>query len=135
VLLRSKTVWGSTIVAAVILMAGCKSGDGPPTNPSPGGGGGGTGTTITITSAGVSPKSITVARGAQVTFVNNDSRTHEMNSNPHPEHTDCPEINAVGFLNPLQSKQTGNLNTARTCGYHDHNRDFDESLKGTIVIQ
>jgi len=34
-----------------------------------------------------------------------------------------------------QSKQTGNLNTARTCGYHDHNRNFDTSLQGSIVIQ
>lgn len=91
--------------------------------------------TITITSVGVSPKTITVARGAQVTFVNSDSRTHEMNSNPHPSHEDCPEINQVGFLSAGQSKLTGNLNTARTCGYHDHNRDSDTSLQGTITIQ
>lgn len=91
--------------------------------------------TITITSMGVSPKNITVARGTQVTFVNSDSRTHEMNSNPHPSHEDCPEINQVGFLSAGQSKLTGNLNTARTCGYHDHNRDSDTSLQGTITIQ
>ena len=36
-------------------------------------------------------------------FVNNDSRSHEMFSDPHPEHTDCPEINQVGFLSPGQS--------------------------------
>jgi plastocyanin len=91
--------------------------------------------TITITSSGVSPKAIEVNRGAQVTFTNNDSVSHQMESNPHPAHTDCPEINNVGFLSPGQTKMTANLNTARTCGYHDHNRSTDTSLQGTIVIQ
>ena len=58
-----------------------------------------------------------------------------MNSNPHPEHTDCPEINQVGFITAGQTKLTGNLNTRRTCGFHDHNRDSDTSLQGSIIIQ
>jgi hypothetical protein len=58
-----------------------------------------------------------------------------MESDPHPIHTDCPAINDVGFLSPGQSKQTGNLTTARTCGYHDHNQSETTSLQGTIVIQ
>ena len=42
---------------------------------------GGTGaTTITITGAGVSTRDLTVARGARVTFVNNDSVPHDMSS-------------------------------------------------------
>ena len=94
-----------------------------------------TGATITITSSGVSPRSVTVAAGSRVTFVNNDSRAHEMNSNPHPVHTDCPAINEVGALTPGQSKATGNLNTVRTCGFHDHTQDSNTSLQGTIVIQ
>ena len=92
-------------------------------------------TTITITASGVSPQNITVTAGSRVTFVNNDSRTHEMNSDPHPVHSDCPEINAVSFLAVGQSKQTDPLNTRRTCGFHDHNRDADPSLRGTITIQ
>jgi hypothetical protein len=70
-----------------------------------------------------------------VTFVNNNTRPHDMNSDPHPDHTDCPAINQVGFLQPGQSRQTGNLNTVRTCGYHDHDQDSNTSLQGTIVIQ
>jgi hypothetical protein len=70
-----------------------------------------------------------------VTFVNNDSRSHEMHSDPHPQHGDCPEIDQVGFLQPGQSKQTGNLNTVRTCSYHDHNQPSVESLQGMIVIR
>ena len=127
--------------AAVLIMAaaaacgggsdggGSSSGGGTPTSPSP------SGTTITITSSGVSPRTLTVAVGSRVTFVNNDSRAHDMSSNPHPDHTYCPAINDVGFLQPGQSRQTGNLNAPRTCGYHDHNRDTDTSLQGTITIQ
>ena len=122
---------------AIALGPACGGGYDPAPSQSTGGGGGGstTGTTITITSSGVSPKTLTVARGTQVTFTNNDAVPHDMASNPHPEHTDCPEIEQVRFLSPGQSKMTGNLNTAMTCGYHDHQRNTVVSLQGTIIIQ
>lgn len=91
--------------------------------------------TFTISSAGVSPKTLTVAVGSQVTFVNNDVRSHEMHSDPHPEHTDCPELNQVGFLAPGQAHQTGNLNTIRTCGFHDHAQPLNTFLQGSILIR
>jgi len=91
--------------------------------------------TFIITSAGVSPRSLTVPAGSRVTFTNNDITTHDMESDPHPVHTDCPAINQAGFLTPGQSKQTGNLNVVRTCGFHDHDRAEDRNLQGTIVIQ
>ena len=83
----------------------------------------------------MSPQAVVVPRGSQVTFTNNDSRSHVMESDPHPEHTDCPEINSVGPLSPGQSRQTGNLNTVRTCGFHDHEDADNRSLRGTITIQ
>lgn len=83
----------------------------------------------------MSPKSITVSPGTRVTFVNNDTRAHDMSSDPHPEHTDCPAINQVGFLTAGQSRLTGNLNTVRTCGYHDHNLETNTNLQGTIIIR
>jgi plastocyanin len=83
----------------------------------------------------VSPRAVTIAAGGRVTFANNDDRPHEMNSDPHPAHTDCPSINEVGFLAAGQTKATGTLNTPRTCGFHDHNRNSDTSLQGTITIQ
>ena len=76
-----------------------------------------------------------VQAGTRVTFVNNDTRVHEMDSDPHPEHTDCPDINQVDLLSPGQTKLTGNLNTVRTCGYHDHLNNTNNSLRGSIVIQ
>jgi plastocyanin len=92
-------------------------------------------TTITITSAGVSPNNIEVAVGARVLFINNDSRSHNMTSDPHPEHTDCPAINSVGFLQAGQQLSTGNLTTARTCKYHDHDDPSNGKLQGQIVIK
>ena len=70
-----------------------------------------------------------------MTFVNNDSRPHTMNSDPHPDHGDCPAVNTVGFLTPGQSKQTGNLNVAGACGYHDHELFTNTSLQGTVTIR
>jgi len=139
---RLKVIWGGAAIAGLALAVAC-GGDssGNPGTPSGGGGGGGGGvptatTTITITSAGVSPRDITVPRGSQVTFVNNSSVNHEMASDPHPTHGSCPEIeNGVGFITVGQSRQTGNLNAAGRCTYHDHQRNTDTSLMGTITVQ
>jgi plastocyanin len=102
----------------------------PSPSPSPG-----STATITISGNAVSPREVTISAGGRVTFVNNDTRAHDMNSDPHPEHTQCPEISQVGFLQPGQSRTTGNLNTPRNCGFHDHNQPGVASLLGTIRIQ
>jgi plastocyanin len=91
--------------------------------------------TITITASGTNPKNIQIAIGTRVLFINSDSRSHTMNSDPHPEHTDCPELNQVGFLNPGERRETGNLVTARNCGYHDHDNPGATTLQGTITIK
>jgi plastocyanin len=90
--------------------------------------------TITITTSGVSPKNVQIAVGSRVLFINNDSRSHNMQSDPHPEHTDCPELETVGFLSPGQSHETKNFVTARTCGFHDHDDFSQQNLQGSIVI-
>jgi plastocyanin len=122
------------VLAIGLLAAACGSGNGEstipttPNTPSDS-------LTFTITSAGVSPKTLTVGPGSQITFINNDVVEHAMHSDPHPEHTECTELNQVGFLSPGQSRQTGNLNTARTCRFHDHGQPFNTSLQGIIVIR
>ncbi len=136
---------GSIAVAACVALVCGACGGASPSSPSSSGstggttsGGGGsttTGATITITSAGVSPKSVTVASGTSVTFINNDSQPHDMSSDPHPQHTDCPEVNGVGFIQPGQTKSTTAFRTVRTCGFHDHNQPSTVSLQGSIVIQ
>jgi len=92
--------------------------------------------TITIANGAVSPKNVRVTRGTQVTFINNDTQSHNMTSNPHPEHTDCPEINAVGLIAVGQTRRTDNMITNRAvCGFHDHDRPDAAGLQGSITIQ
>ncbi len=122
-------MWAVAVVLVAAGACGGGSDDPTPTSPTPSTGG----TTITIQQNGVmSPSTLTVSQGTRVTFVNSDSIRRDMHSDPHPSHGDCPEIDQVGEVSPGQSKQTGNLNTVRTCGYHDHN---DPTKRGTIRIQ
>jgi plastocyanin len=129
--MRSRsTLFAGLLIAGLFVAAACGSSSDSSPSPTPN-----PATTITITSAGTNPRNLTVSRGSQVTFVNNDSRSHQMNSDPHPAHTDCPELNQVDFVSVGQSRSSGNLNTARTCGYHDHTDDTNANLRGTITIQ
>lgn len=101
------------LYAAILVgFAGC--GSSSPSSPSTGS------ATVTISSSGASPTTLTISPGTRILFVNTDNRSHNMTSDPHPEHSDCPELNAVGLLQPGQSRESGNLNTVRTCGFHDH---------------
>lgn len=117
-------------VAGLALAVACtKDSTSSPSDPPSGG------TTITITASGASPRNLTVPPGTQITFVNNDTVAHDMYSDPHPEHTDCPEFDSVGHLTPGATRQTKNLTTTRVCGFHDHINPFVTSLTGSIRIQ
>jgi plastocyanin len=118
------------VLAAISLSSCGGSPSSPSTNPPP------NPNVITITPSGVvSPREITVAAGSRVLFVNQDSRRHDMTSDDHPDHLECPAINQVGLLNPSQSRETGNLNAVRTCGFHDHENPDNNGLKGNIIVR
>ncbi len=122
------------------VAAGCGGGNGSPTpnpnptSPSPPGGSGGSVSTISIGPNGINPKDMRVEIGARVRFVNNDSRNHELRSDPHPTHGLCPPLNEVGLLTPGQSGTTGLLDRRGTCGFHDHLAASDAGLRGNILV-
>lgn len=118
--------------------AACGGSSSTPASPSGGGSAGSTGpvaATVTITASGVSPSTVTVAAGSRVAFINNGTRAVAISSDPHPAHTDCPNIDATGLVQPGQTGTTGTLSVVRTCRFHDHNDSTNNSLKGSIVIQ
>jgi plastocyanin len=131
-------------LGVLVSVSACgSSGGGGTTGPSPvtvvsrsTGSVGTIGATITITNAGVNPSSVTVSAGQSVTFVNNDSRSHEIASDPHPQHGTCPGIEAgLGLISPGQSKSTMGFADPGTCGFHDHQDATNRSLQGSIRIQ
>lgn len=125
-----------TAGVAGLLIAACGGSSTSPSNvPPPGNTPSVMTNTITITSAGVSPRNIEIALGTRVLFVNNDSRSHNMTSDPHPAHDTCPDLNQVGFLAPGERRETGNLVIARTCGFHDHDSPSQGLLTGQIVTK
>jgi len=132
-------LWRGVFVAgALALMAACGGSGGSlggSTSPTGGCTPSSSPATFVIQNNQVCPKTLTVSRGTQVTILNADATNHEMDSDPHPEHTDCPELNQIGFLNPGQSRQSGNLNIARTCGFHDHLNPDNNAVKGSVTIQ
>ena len=126
------------IVCVVSAMAATCGGGGG------GGGGGGNpgGPTpdnpnqMTISAGGVvTPAELVVSPGSRVLFINNHSRPHNITSDEHPDHRDCPEINQVGVLAPGQRRETGNLVAVRTCGIHDHDDPDNRNLWARIVVR
>lgn len=85
---------------------------------------------VAITASGFVPSTLTVRLGETVTFWNEDTENHQVSSNPHPVHTDYPQLNG-GVLTPSESRSVA-FSRAGTFGYHDH---LNPALQGTIVVQ
>jgi hypothetical protein len=128
------------------MVAGCSGGgSSTPTTPSPPTGSGTPppapsapippSTTVTISATGMTPLEITINVGQRVTFINNDTRAHDLVGGVDPNNPDCPEITLAGFLTPGQSRDTGVFTTARTCEYHDHTMLSVPAFQGRIIIR
>jgi hypothetical protein len=131
--MRSR-IRATTAIAAALAFsfAACGGYDSPT---SPGGDNGPIAATIVIDASGsATPKDVTVPVGSRVTFTNNHSAAHDMNSDPHPAHTLCPSLN-VGLVNAGQSRTSRNLEQAMVCSYHDHINETNTALMGTIRVQ
>ncbi len=90
--------------------------------------------TITITGAGANPQTVRIRVGERVVFTNNDSVDHDMSSDEHPTHTECPAINQVGYLRPGETRETGNFVRPETCSFHDHINPTNATLNGSIIV-
>lgn len=147
--MRPIVLRASFLAVSLAVASACSSGGDAPTAPSSptqpsvppddGHGDGGSGNpppnTVTIRSTGMSPITLTIAVGSRVSFVNGDSRPHDIAGGPDPTHPECPELDAVGFILSGQTRQSAVFTSPRTCRYHDHTYVGVAAFTGSIVIE
>lgn len=103
------------------------------------------GATIWITNKGFSLDNVVGAQytidtlrlyqGGRLTFVNQDTVPHDIQSGPPHIHTDCPEIGGAGFLVPGQTKPTDPLDRLVSCTFHDHHYETDPRFSGRVTVE
>lgn len=86
---------------------------------------------ITISDSGFSPQTVTIKPNQTITWFNQDSLNHQVNSNPHPTHTDYLPLNNVGFLGPGQ-KRSLEFPIKGTFKFHDH---LNPQFVGSVVVE
>jgi len=86
--------------------------------------------TITYSNSGFSPSTLTVKAGDTVTIKNTSSRPVEYDSDPHPTHTDDPELN-IGTVAP-GSSDSFKVTEKGAHKYHNH---LNPSDTGTLIVE
>lgn len=114
----------ASMLAIAVLISGCVQQ--PPSNNLPPSGE----NKVTISGFAFIPQALTIKVGETVTWVNEDSALHRIASNPHPAHTDLPEL-----VSPdLAQGQSYSFNFTKTgiFGYHCH---LHPNMQGTITVE
>lgn len=86
---------------------------------------------VNITSSGFAPPEVTVRLGGTVTWQNDDTQPHWPASDPHPDHTNLPGLDALTGLTPGKS-YSYTFTKSGTFTYHDH---LQSSTRGTVVVE
>ncbi len=85
--------------------------------------------TITYDGNSFALSSNTIKAGETVKVINNSSRELDFDSDPHPVHTDNPELNA----GPIAAGESRSfvLHTKGTWGFHNH---LNASQRGSLTV-
>ncbi len=86
---------------------------------------------VNITKDGFTPQTITIKRGAEVTWTNKDSKDHQVMSDPHPTHS------LFGLVTDerLKTNETVTYTFEKSGTYTYHDELNPLKLKGTVIVQ
>jgi plastocyanin len=85
---------------------------------------------VHYTDTGFQPSLLTVRKGDVVTFTNDSNVGMWVASNPHPTHTDYPELNMHTSVGK-DSKFIFTFDKTGTWGYHNH---LNQNHQAVIVV-
>ncbi|TSC79108.1 MAG: hypothetical protein G01um101433_5 [Parcubacteria group bacterium Gr01-1014_33] len=87
--------------------------------------------TIRLSEVKFTPMNIRVSKNTKIMWINDDTVTHYVNTNPHPQHTYYPPQNS-----PALQKGDGFMRTFREAGiYNYHCSAHADSMKGSILVE
>jgi cytoskeletal protein RodZ len=86
--------------------------------------------TVTYNGSSFSLSADTIKAGESIKVVNSSTKDLDFDSDPHPVHTDNPELN-LGSIAPGESK-SATLSTKGHWGFHNH---LNSSQHGNITVQ
>lgn len=86
-----------------------------------------TAVTLSYTGSAFTPDTINATVPLTLTVRNDSKDALSFNSDPHPQHTQCPNLN-LGAIDPGQSKSV-TITSPETCGFHNH---LNPSQHGTL---
>lgn len=89
---------------------------------------------VSITSSGLSPATITIKAGTQLTWTNNDSKPHQPAADPHPLHNSIAGFDSDTILQSGDSLSF-KFETPGTYTYHDHLNPLNKHYQGTIIVK
>lgn len=89
---------------------------------------------VAITPAGLTPSTITIKAGTQLTWTNQDSRSHQVAADPHPANSSIPGLESDTTLLAGDSLSF-TFETKGTYSYHDHLNPLKKTYWGRVVVE
>ncbi len=86
---------------------------------------------VSITNSGFTPEVVTVRISGTVTWKNSDAAEHWPAADPHPAHTNLPDLDSLTGLAPGKS-YSFTFPKAGTFTYHDH---LQPLRRGTVIVK
>lgn len=88
--------------------------------------------TVTISSKGFLPQTVKITKGSLVTWLNQDTKPHQIKSDPHPSDSLYPFLDTEDVLS-LDGAVTITFDTVGTFTYHDEMNPL--KFKGTVIVE
>lgn len=88
--------------------------------------------TVTISANGFTPQTIKIKKGQTIEWINDDSNSHQIASDPFPDHSTLPDL----FVeSPLGKGESFSYTFEKTGTFTYHDQLKPAAFKGTVIVE